>query len=74
MGICPQELMESPLSAVEILARVQRLYAQLQLLTGERGTNRQSAAYTKLEAEIRVWADRYSKISGATESAVATVR
>ena len=55
------------LSAEEILGRVRQLYAQLRLL-GETGTTRHSAAYTELVAEIRVWADRYSKISEASVS------
>jgi hypothetical protein len=53
------------LSAEDVLGHVQRLYARLQLLPGEMGTNRHSAAYTALEAEIRAWAARYSKMSGA---------
>jgi hypothetical protein len=47
----------SSLSADEVLAHVQRLYARLQLLPV--GTKQHSVAYTALEDEIRVWADRY---------------
>ena len=61
----PHELLaSSSFSADEALVHVQRLYARLQLLPGTVGMKQHSAAYTALEAEIRVWADRYSKISG----------
>ena len=64
MNANPEESASSPLSAEETLAKVQELFAQLQLLPGEVGTNRHSAAYAALEAEIRVWADRYSRFEG----------
>jgi hypothetical protein len=56
----------SSLSADEVLDHVRRLYTRLRRLPGELGTNQQSAAYAALEAEIRMWADRYSKISGTS--------
>jgi hypothetical protein len=51
------------LSAEQALANVRQLFAQLQQLTNEVGRNRHSAAYAELEAQIRMWADRYTKIS-----------
>jgi hypothetical protein len=62
-----RQLEAAMLSAEEVLANVQRLYARLQLLPHEVGTNRRSATYQHLEAEIRMWADRYSQISGVSD-------
>jgi hypothetical protein len=67
-------LASSSFSAEEVLTYVQRLFARLQLLPGEVGTKTHSAAYTALQTEIRVWADRYSKMSKTgTGSAPASV-
>jgi hypothetical protein len=55
----------SSLSADEVLDHVRRLYKQLQQLRREPGTTQHVTAYAALEAEIRVWADRYTQISGA---------
>jgi hypothetical protein len=70
-----RQLEATMLSPEEVLVNVQRLYARLQLLPGEVGTKTHSAAYTALQAEIRVWADRYLKITEiSTGSALASVR
>lgn len=63
MDANPEESVSSSLSADEVLAKVKELFAQLQRLRGEVGTNHHGAAYTTLEAEIRMWANRYSKTS-----------
>ena len=63
----PDEPVASQPSADEVLAHVRRLYTRLQQLRGGLGTNQQSAAYMALEAEIRVWADRYSDISATID-------
>ena len=65
MNSNPEDPAASVLSAEEVLAKVKDLFAQLQRIRGEVGTNQHSAAYTALEAEIRAWAGRYSKMSGA---------
>ena len=62
MDANPQQLESALLCAEEILAHVQQLFAQLQQIPGEVGTNRHSAAYMALEAEIRARADRYTSL------------
>jgi len=65
------ETVASQFSAEEILAHVRRLYARLRQLPSEPGGTQNSAAYKSLEAEIRVWAGRYSTVSRtAAESAL----